>query len=1125
MGSLAEILERNRDDLVYRVRALARDSGYLDTISPTLEQWTGWITRVSDLLCRPDSITGLNLLQGRFDRLCDDPSVTSMVREVRSYRKQGASLTTVLGILKLFRKVYLDFFARPDMPYGVLAPSSELILSLFDRLELAFCADSSFCVPVSSRFDAQPLAANGESDFPRFTMLLESLRTPVVLLDRSLVIEYCNQTAWLMFGGADTRGGLRGKPIAEVAPQIAVAIAALDHAQVDEATVERRIETLLGVRHMDVRISRSRSRNGEIEGIGVVLNDVTLRHDVEERLRGARKDLEVSVRERTDELELTNERLLQEVKERQAAEQVLRESEARYRSLVDLSPDGIIVHSEGVVVFANAAALRMCGADSDQLVLGRSVLDFVHPDDFQRVAERVRRMVATGGREPAIAERFLRTDGVAFEVEVTASGVVYKGKPSVQVVFRNIEERVRQEAEAEERRRAVEILLKAQDQIPRVDPIATGPMVVDAMARSCNAYGAEWYVMEDNGLLRLDANAGFSNAGRRQSAETLRRPVSDGGVLTTVASSREPVYVPDCASDPLWLARDGDFRSAFVVPVRFGERLFGVVLLMSMDPDGFSLPRRTLATLAADYLAAALESVRLNAQTREAEARFRSIFENAVEGIYQCMPDGRVVVANPALARMLGFKDPSDLLMSPNDFLDRLHSDPARRQAFLAELSMVGEVRGFEYEARRADGGPVWVSESARAVRDDAGSLLYWEGVIEDVSRRRDLEGQLLHAQKMEAVGRLAGGVAHDFNNLLTAILGYSGLVMERLGPNDPAWHDVVEIRDAGKRAAALTGQLLAFSRKQVLKPMVVDLNEVVSSIEKLLRRLIGEDIDLRTSLCPEQLWVRVDPGQLDQVIVNLALNSRDAMSGGGRLSITATTLDVIDPDRAASMAIDMGKYALLEVEDTGTGMDAETKGHLFEPFFSTKGPGMGTGLGLAVVFGIVKQSGGTIWFKSEPGAGTRMSVCLPRLDGSPEELASPEALMQPARGVETVLVAEDESSVRGLVRVILEGAGYRVIEAREGLDALRIASEYDGPVHLLLTDVIMPGMNGRDLARILRDSRPGIRVLFTSGYTDFAVEQAGFVAEGTLFLQKPFSPIALLEMVRGLLDSPAKQA
>jgi len=384
-------------------------------------------------------------------------------------------------------------------------------------------------------------------------------------------------------------------------------------------------------------------------------------------------------------------------------------------------------------------------------------------------------------------------------------------------------------------------------------------------------------------------------------------------------------------------------------------------------------------------------------------------------------------------------------------------------------------------------------------------------GTVQDITDRRRLEEQLLQSQKMEAIGRLAGGVAHDFNNLLTAIIGYADLLARRVQGTPRLEHNVAEILEAAERAAGLTRQLLAFSRKQVLQPRVLSLNATVSEMENMLRRLIGEDIQLLTRLDAGLGQVRADPTQIEQVILNLAVNARDAMPRGGTLTVETGNAD-----------LEEGRFVMLAVSDTGVGMDAETRSRVFEPFFTTKEPGKGTGLGLAMVYGIVAQSGGTIRVSSEPGQGTTFRVRLPRVD---EEVAveGPRGAETPADGgTETVLVAEDEDGVRGLICEILQGLGYHVLEAPRPEAAIHTLAEGGPRVHLLLTDVVMPGMDGRQLAERLTALQPGLRVLYMSGYTGEAIAEHGVLDQGTQLLQKPFTPDALARKVREVLDQRA---
>ena len=414
---------------------------------------------------------------------------------------------------------------------------------------------------------------------------------------------------------------------------------------------------------------------------------------------------------------------------------------------------------------------------------------------------------------------------------------------------------------------------------------------------------------------------------------------------------------------------------------------------------------------------------------------------------------------------------------------------------------------------------------SGRAFRDERNTI-FFELFAEDVTERRALEQQLRQAQKMEAVGRLAGGIAHDFNNLLTVISGYSEFLLERIGADPALRGPAQEIANAAERATALTRQLLAFSRKQMLAPKVLDLNGVVAENLKMLTRLIGEDIDLVMVPGPDIGAVKADPGQIEQVIMNLAVNARDAMPHGGKLTIETANVTLDDNYARFHAPVKPGDYVMLAISDTGMGMDAETQAHIFEPFFTTKGL-KGTGLGLSTVYGIVKQSGGYIWVYSEAGKGTSFKIYLPRVSATGEALAAQPALAaseQPSPGHETILLVEDEENLRRLARQSLENQGYNVIDAADGAAAIQISQAHQGPIHLLLTDVIMPGMNGRELANQVSPTRPEMRVLYMSGYTENHIGHNGTLDEGITLLQKPFTLPALKAKVREVLDTPLPQ-
>ncbi|MBV9506414.1 MAG: response regulator [Acidobacteriia bacterium] len=395
--------------------------------------------------------------------------------------------------------------------------------------------------------------------------------------------------------------------------------------------------------------------------------------------------------------------------------------------------------------------------------------------------------------------------------------------------------------------------------------------------------------------------------------------------------------------------------------------------------------------------------------------------------------------------------------------------------------------------------------------------------VLIDVTERRRLEEQLRQAQKMEAVGMLAGGVAHDFNNLLTIITGYSQLILNNLRENDPNRHSAEQIMKAGERAGALTKQLLAFSRRQVLQPKVLDLNMLVKTLSAMLQRLIGEDIELRLVLSPDLGRVYADPGQLEQVIMNLVVNARDAMAAGGMLTIRTANAVIEEGPEGGRLATKPGPHVLLAVSDTGHGMDERTRNRLFEPFFTTKSVGRGTGLGLSTVFGIVKQSGGSLNVESAPGRGTIFEVYLPRIE-QPLAVEEEKPKESAPRGTETILLVEDDEMVRSLVRETLRREGYKVIDAPDPIEACRLAENYKGEIHLLISDIVMPKLNGRDLAVQITQLRPGTKVLFMSGYAETGLVKAG-INERAEFLQKPFTPGALAEKVRKVLEGDSNRA
>ncbi|HEY0465745.1 MAG TPA: PAS domain S-box protein [Polyangiaceae bacterium] len=520
-------------------------------------------------------------------------------------------------------------------------------------------------------------------------------------------------------------------------------------------------------------------------------------------------------------------------------------------------------------------------------------------------------------------------------------------------------------------------------------------------------------------------------------------------------------------------------------------------------------------------------------ESEERHRRLAAIVESSDDAILSATLDGQITSWNQGAEKLFGYRADEvlgrsiSLLASPatRDDEDRVFACAARGEA----------VRQHETARRRKDGAMVEVALTVSPLRDATGAVVGFSKIVRDLTSHRltevalrRTEEQFRQAQKMEAVGRLAGGVAHDFNNLLTVILSYSRLALDELKPGDPLHNDIEQIEKAGNRATELTRQLLAFSRQQILQPQVVDLNQIVAGTKSMLARLIGEDVELTTLFAPNAGRVLADPGQIEQVLMNLAVNARDAMPDGGKLTIETINVKLDALYVGAHLGVAPGDYLMLAISDTGVGMDAATQARIFEPFFTTKEKGKGTGLGLSTVFGIVEQSGGHIRVYSEPGCGCTFKIYLPRTDRIARQLISvaPSKILE---GAETILLVEDEEQVRDVAGAILRRNGYNVLTAANGGEAFLISKDFTAKIHLLLTDVVMPKMSGRKLAAELALQRPQMKVLFASGYTDDAIIHHGVLDAGVAFLQKPFTPDGLLRRVREVLDAsesaPSKRA
>jgi len=615
---------------------------------------------------------------------------------------------------------------------------------------------------------------------------------------------------------------------------------------------------------------------------------------------------------------------------------------------------------------------------------------------------------------------------------------------------------------------------------------------------------AVWRLEDDDCTLRL---VGANLAASRMLGVDLG--AADGktmGELFPSAAERERIHAE--------VARTGQDRNLGHVTFRGqddGPRTASVRAL--------GLPGRMVALMFEDVSAQA----EAEARRRESEDRFRTLIENSADAVSVTDSGGNVVFVSASVKQVLGYTP--DQLDHRTAF-DFVHDDDAvRARTHLASaLARPGVPITTLLRARHQDGKWRCIEVvTMNRLEDPAlrGVVTNFRDVTERVRSEealRRMEAQLLQTQKMEAIGKLAGGVAHDFNNLLSVILGISSLLLEKMEPDHPMRADLSEIKQSGERAARLTRQLLAFSRRQMLDPRVLDLNDVVVSIDRMLLRVVGEDIELSVVAAPRLQRVRVDPGQMEQVIMNLVVNARDAMPRGGTLTLETGNVELDETFAREHIGVTPGPHVMLAITDTGVGMDDVTQSRVFEPFFTTKATGKGTGLGLSTVFGIVKQSGGTIWLHSVPGRGTTFRVYFPATAEGPQPVR-PVPQAPSSRGNETILLVEDDATVRAVARAILSSRGYDVIAAVDAAEALAVCREAGQPIHLLLTDVVMPRMSGRELAGRIAEIRPAIKVLYMSGCTEDTVIHHG-VDEGIAFLQKPITPRALTQKVREVLDS-----
>ncbi len=560
------------------------------------------------------------------------------------------------------------------------------------------------------------------------------------------------------------------------------------------------------------------------------------------------------------------------------------------------------------------------------------------------------------------------------------------------------------------------------------------------------------------------------------------------------------------------------------IPIKIKRSVIGTLNIYSSETEAFCKDEVALlenwvsdVAYGVQNLRERIERVNVETALKKSEEKYRKFFEDDLTGDFISAIDGTLLACNPAYLRIFGFKSEKEALKYN---VNLLYPNAEVRKKLLSELSVKKKLENYEIDLRSKDGKPIQVIENIVGHYDKSGNLIEIKGYVLDVTESKRIEKQLYLSQKLEAVGRLAGGVAHDFNNLLSVIMGYSNFVLKIVQGAEPASKYVEEIVKAAERAGSLTRQLLAFSRKQILQPKIVNLNDIVHDMEKMLRRLIGEDIILDSKLNDDVKQVKADPGQMEQVLMNLAVNARDAMPTGGRLTIETSNVYLDEIYAQKHQPVLTGHYVMFAMSDTGTGMDEDTKSQIFEPFFSTKEKGKGTGLGMSTVYGIIKQSGGYIWIYSELGHGTTIKIYLPQVDQAPFKVKRNRFDPKSFRGTETILLVEDDKMVRDMAFITLEKYGYTVYSASNGEDALNLVNTLKADFDLLLTDVVMPGMSGRELAKKIEPLFDNIKILFMSGFTDDAIVQHGVLDADLQFFQKPFSPTDLARRVRGLLDA-----
>ncbi len=765
---------------------------------------------------------------------------------------------------------------------------------------------------------------------------------------------------------------------------------------------------------------------------------------------------------------------------------------------------------------------------------GSAFLGLVHPEDHALVAQRVERAKSAGDYDAEF--RIVLPDGnirwVAARGQCArdAKGVAL----SLAGVDRDITEQRRAEQRIRQLNRVYSVLSDINQTIVREKNPQTMLSAACRIAVENGQFRMAWIGLRSapGQPIKIAAHAGATD----DTLELLHSMFSgdqQGGDCVFTCQALQTGHdgvCSDLAHDPRtasWrnAALQRGYRGMASLPLKAGGKVIGIFNLYAGEPDFFDAQElQLLDELAMDISFALevhereIERGRVEQVLRESEERFRQLAEN-IQEVFWMTANNQILYVSPAYERIWG-RTRSSLYESPRSWLDAIHPDDRAQVLRAAKAIQAGGSYDEMYRIQRPDGAVRWIHDHAFPVRGVKGEIVRIVGTAEDITERRQLEEQYFQAQKMEAIGQLAGGVAHDFNNLLTVIQGYGSLLLQGDQTLDETAIAAKEIVRAAERAANLTRQLLAFSRRQVMQPQSLDLNETVTALTTMLQRILGADVRLQLNAHQSPLMTHADAGMLDQVLMNLVLNACDAMPEGGQIVIETTEKSFTRNEAGTIPDARPGRYVSLRVTDTGCGISPENLSRIFDPFFTTKQPGKGTGLGLATVFGIIKQHNGWIQVDSEVGRGTTFQIFLPAAEDIAESRAGEIAKREPQGGTETILVVEDEPSVRMLMRAVLEPRGYQVLEAANGMEALRVWDQHQGLVHLLLTDIMMPeGISGLELATRLRDRSPQLRVIFTSGYSGDVAGRQLHLQEGENFIQKPFAPQRLLETVRRCLD------